>query len=62
MHLLAYTLGINIRAFRLKQMMERDFVTHYNEEMGESHNTRRTINIISEDDRHYNILTTEQNV
>ena len=55
MFLLSRTLGVSIRVFRLLQLGNVDFVTYYNDE-GTNTNIRPTVTIISEDDRHYNIL------
>ena len=51
MRLLSHTLGIEIRAFRMIQFGQSDFMTTYSETPGLPH-----VNIISEDDRHYNII------
>ena len=61
MFLLAHTLGVTIRAFRLQQYGKADFITYYNDEgMAVSSDVRPVVNIISEDDRHYNIVLTEE--
>ena len=56
MHLLGATLGIQIQALRLKQVDEIDYSTYYNGNEADGP-SRPTIHIVSEDDRHYNVLT-----
>ena len=52
MTLLAHTLGIEIRAYRMQQLGKSDFVTNFSDERP----GLKTVHIISEDDRHYNIV------
>ena len=51
MRLLSHTLGIELRAYRMIQFGQSDFMTNYSETPG-----LPPVNIISEDDRHYNIV------
>lgn len=52
MFLLGHALGVMIRVLRLQQLNEDDFVSYYPDEIMESW---PQINLIAEDDRHYNV-------
>ena len=58
MFLLAHTLGISIRVFRISQHDEEDFCTYYNDTDDEKRllQQEKQITIVSEDDRHYNMI------
>lgn len=52
MCLLGYCLGVRIRVLRLHQFNDDDFVAYYPEDGTDSW---KTITLIAEDDRHYNV-------
>ena len=53
MFLLAHTLGVDIRVFRVAHHNQSDFVTHFNDES----KGLPMINIVTENDKHYNIVS-----
>jgi len=60
MFLLGWSLGVNIRVVRVSAVDSLDFVCWYPEENGFSDlevlDNRKTVDLVAEDDRHYNVL------
>ena len=52
--LLAHTFGICVRVFRVGRYGEEDFIAHISDESTE--HQLPVVDVISEDDRHYNII------
>ncbi|KAI6646475.1 hypothetical protein LOD99_12596 [Oopsacas minuta] len=59
MVLLGYTLGMQIRVYRISSFGKEDFITYY---PPGNYPNERIINISAEDDRHYNVITTLNDV
>ena len=55
MCLLGYTLGLQIRVYRISSFGREDFITYY---PPGDYPKERIIDISAEDDRHYNVVTT----
>ena len=55
MFLLSHVLDVSIRVIRPSQFGNEDFVTYYANEADVS--TSTPVNLVAEDDRHYNILS-----